>query len=279
MRDSSAKRIRGKRDNRGTGKGPSLAGFLLVVIAAPSMAQTPALPAAPNQYLKPHAVPAILRGPLAALGDRLQNPGKERFTLAGTYTDGKGSQGLQLTWELPAKMRIDFIGGSPRSVVFDGTTTKANGAAPSSSDDDLIESLADDRTEALLYNLRQRGFSMRFLGNRFRTDKGANKNYTGPFYDIFQTFWTVAARSDKAPRQKLFLFDSNTGLLVQTTYKVVRAGATVTVETVYSGSSMVAGQAVPGQIVRLENSVNVFTIRITSAQMAATAADGLFTSP
>jgi hypothetical protein len=230
-------------------------------------------------YLSPTAVPQPLRGPLAALGNRLQVPGLERLTEAGMYTDSNGSQSIQFTWELPGNVRIDFTGGTSHAVVFNGTSTTATAGTPSPSDDDLIESLADDRTEALLYGPGQSGFSMRFLGERFRTDKGTNKAYAGPFYDISQTFSTVAVRSDKAKRQKLYLFDSGTQLLTKTTYQIVRAGVNIKVDTAYSGWSTISGQAVPGQIVRSENGVSVFTILVKSAQVAPTAADSLFAHP
>jgi len=220
-----------------------------------------------------------LRGPLAALGDRLQAPGKERLTQVGTYTDGKGSQPIRFTWELPGNVRIDLTGPAAHSIVFNGGTPAATGGSPSSADDDLMESLADDRAETLLYGTHRAGFSIRFLGSRFRTDHGADKAYAGPYYDISQTFSPVPVRSDKAQRQKLYLFDSTTQLLVKTTYQILRDGKTIRVDTAYSGWSKAAGQAVPGQIIRSENGVQAFTIVVNSAQIAPAANDALFAHP
>jgi len=253
---------------------------LLLVFGVTALEAQTTVSASPSlQYLKPYAVPTILRAPLAALGDRLQSPGKERFTVTGTYSDGKADRPIQFTWELPGKMRIDLGGGSPRSVVYDGTASGATGGAATSSDDDLMESLADDRTEGLLYNLHQSGFAMRFLGSRFRTDNGLNKNYAGPYYDLFQTAATVSSRSDKASRHKLFIFDSLTGAFVQTKYEITRAGAAIMVETIHSGGTTIAGQAVPNQIIRRENGTTVFTITVATAQVAPTANDGLVKLP
>jgi hypothetical protein len=251
---------------------------IAVVTSIPASAQT-ATQALPVQYLKLYLTRTELRHPLMALGNRLQVAGQERLTIGGTYSDSKGTQPIQIAWELPGKIRIDFKGSSSRTIVFDGTKTASTASV--ASDDDLLESLGDDRAERLLYNyaLHQNMFAMRFLGGHFRTDFGKNPNYTGPFYDVPQSRATVPERSDKATREKLFLFDGGTGLLAETVYKVLRGVPVVHVETMYSSWSNVSGQAVPGQIVRRENGAVIFTIAVSGAAISATAADQLFALP
>lgn len=257
---------------------PLLALLLSTPIGWGQTVISPASPTAP-QYLTPAAVPITLRNALVALGDRLEQPGKERFTVAGTYTDNKGSQGAKITWELPGKVRIDLTGAFSHSVLSDGATTATNTGAVSPSDDDLIESLGDDRAETLLYGAVGANFPWRFLGASFRTDDGTTKNYTGPFYDIHQTAAAARVRSDQAPRSKFFCFDSGTSLLAETRYEIERNGTQVNVATVYTGWSSASGQAVPGQIIRRENGAEVFRIQVSSGQVSSAANDGVFTHP
>jgi len=231
------------------------------------------------QYLQPSAVPAPLRAPLVALGNRLQTPGEEKFTLTGTYTDGSGSQGIKITWQIPGQVRIDLTGATPLSISSDGATTASSAGAVTPANDDLIETLGDDRAEALLFGVSKPDFGWRFVGGWFRTDDGTTQNYTGPFYHIHQDNAAVKVRSDKAQRNKFFYFDSTTSLLAEVNYSVERNGAAVNARTLYSGWTTVAGQAVPGQIVHSENGVAVITIQISSGQASAAANDSLFTTP
>lgn len=124
--------------------------FVLALGAHAQVSIQPGKPASGTHYLTIFNVPPTLRSVLTALGPRLQTPGQERFTQAGTYTDGSESRTIQVTWQIPGNLRIDLTGTSTASVVFDGTTTTATAGAPTPAQNDLIESLADDRAEAVL---------------------------------------------------------------------------------------------------------------------------------
>jgi hypothetical protein len=256
----------------------SMLSMLLTVGFTVCSAQSPSTGATTGSavYLTPSDVPSPLRRPLVVLGDRLQTPGKERLILNGTYADNNGNQNIRITWELPGKIRIDLTGTSTHTLIFDGTSATSNA---SSSDNDLLESLGDDRAETLLYEVYTSGFAWRFLGGWFRTDDGTTVNYTGPFYHIHQTGSNTRVRSDQAARHKFYCFDSNSALLTQVLYLVNNNGAPVHVQTGITGWSTVSGQAIPGQIVRSENGAVVWTIQIASGQVSATANDGLFSNP
>lgn len=226
-------------------------------------------------YLKPSTVPMTHRAPLSALGSRLQTPGNERFLLAGTYSDSNGSKGIRITWELPGKTRVD-VGSS--SIVYDGTKVGGNGTL-TDQENDLMESLGDDRPETPLYGLKQLGFAERCLGGWYRTDNGTTQNYMGPFYTIYETVAPTFVRSDRSSRRKLWLFDSRTGLFLETRYDITRNGATINVSTRWSGWTKVNGNAVPAQIVRQENETTVFTVNISSGVTSASANDGIFVTP
>jgi hypothetical protein len=252
----------------------------VIVACAPFCGAQPAVPTRPPgpQYVTPYSVPNSLHDVVVAMGDRVQKPGQERLALTGTYTDSTGSHGIQITWELPNKTRIDITGGSPKSIVYDGQTTQSNAGSLSAADNDLLEGIADDRPETLLYGPKTSGLTMRLLGSRFRTDGGANKNYTGPYYDIFQSQAPVAGRTDSTRRTKLWYFDTLTGLLVKTEYTIQRNGTTVHVETAYTWAKS-GGQAVPGQIVRRENGVDVATVHVSTSQIVGAVTDGIFSKP
>jgi hypothetical protein len=250
--------------------------FLLAALAGSAMAQVSVLSLPAGNYLKPSTTPTSLRGVLTAIGNRVQATGQERLTLAGTYIGSNGTQSIQIVWQVPGEILINFLGGAAHTIVFNGSTTATNGATPSAADNDLVESLADDRAEALLYNLRFGSVAMRILGGQFRP-AGVGAAYAGPFYDIFQTLGRVSSRSDKPTRQKQYLFDSAAHTLVEARYQTTNSGAAAFAETVYSGWSLSNGQSVPGQIVRRENEATVFTIQVTSSQVGPALNDGLFT--
>jgi hypothetical protein len=266
-----------------TGMWPALTVLCVVGMSPVSWSQQVAVGGLPvtsttsaPAYLATNSVSFFFRDPLKALGDRLQVPGKERLTASGTYSDKSGAQAIVVTWQLPGKLRIQFVGMTSRTLIFDGASTTANGGPTTSEDDDVLESLADDRTETLFWGQK---LGSRFLGSHFRTDDGKTKSYSGPYYDIHQLVYRVSCRSDKPIRTKLFYFDSTTELLVKSRYTEMRNGNEILVETAYSGWSQTASQSVPGQIVRRENGAVVFTIMIASAQIGPAVADSTFTQP
>lgn len=226
-------------------------------------------------YLKQSTVPMTYRAAVTALGTRLQAPGNERIATAGKYSDTSGTKNIVITWELPGKTRVDL---DATHVVFDGTNTVSS-ATITDSKNDLLESLADDRPETPLYGLRQAGFAERCLGGWFRTDNGTTRNYSGPFYTIYESVAPIFVRSDKAMRRKLWLYETSSGLLSEVKYNITRAGETLSVETVWGNWTKVNGQAVPGLIVRLENGKTVFTVNVSSGITSPAASDGLFTRP
>jgi len=231
------------------------------------------------QYLTTSSVGMFWHDQLVALGGRLQVPGKERMIMTGTYTDASGTQPIRLVWQLGDDVRIDLTGSSPITLISAGAGILQKGGTLAISNDDLLESLGDDRPETALYGGGGGKAGWRFLGAQFRTDDGTTPNYTGPFYDVYQLAYTVFLRSDQPLRWKLFIFDSTSKLLAKVLYTIQRGGQGVAVETDWSGWSNSGGNAIPGQIVRLENGTPVATINIANGQVTASANDGIFTQP
>src|SRR5712664_1178584 len=130
-----------------------------------------------------------LRWHLKALGDRIEKPGKERITIAGTIKRAGDSQALPmaLTLEFPDRLRLTVQDGvQQRVVTFNGQAAASVGSALTSSERELIETLVYDTAEHF-FGGQSRGTATRSLGEHFRLDNDAQVNGRGPFYDVYQT--------------------------------------------------------------------------------------------
>lgn len=231
--------------------------------------------ASASDYIAPTRLPSGPRECLMALGDRIQKPGKERLTLIGSHTEGKSAVVAQLTWEVPGRIRYDRNGTV--SLISD-TSGVLNAIPLAAADQDILESLLFDTAETFLYGF-VKGRAQRPLGRRFRADDGKALNYAGPWFDIYQAFVTVVTSTGSPVRQKHFYFDSDTQLLTKTTYVINRGSKDVSVTTEFNKWSNNNGQTTPGQIVRREGGVTVFTLDVISAAVVAKSDDGLFPKP
>jgi hypothetical protein len=247
----------------------------LVLYAQPPPAKTTA---AASPFISLTSVPSNLREYLKALGDRLQKAGKERLTLIGTSTDVEHSAAAPATlvWEVPGRLRFDRSAAGAPSMIVDDVAGLVKTAALSDSDLGILESLVNDNAEAFLYGYL-RGDARRFLGGRFRIDNGKTPNYSGPWYDIYESVAPEKAPTIVLSRtQKFFYFDSINKLFVRATYRVTKNGQEIPVSTEYTGWTVTAGQATPGKIVRTENRTVVFTFDIKTAVLSPAVKDGTF---
>lgn len=166
-----------------------------------------------------------LRLYLKTLGDRLQEPGKERLMLNGTL-DRAGEQSVPVTGILEFPDRLQLItpsGSQTRALVYNGEASRAGDAVLSSADQDLIESVVNDSAEHF-FKAQAEGAPTRHLGDRFRADDGATENYSGPYYDVFSLQDKVIIGSVSRSQTKLYYFDSETRLLDRVTYEISRNG-------------------------------------------------------
>ena len=110
---------------------------MLIAAAACLPGQTPSIPTIAQtklKYTRPNEVPSAVRPIVAALGTRLQLPGKERIVASGSLRRKTGTSTVRIVNELPGQVRIDETGGRGRSLSFDLVNLKANAAVD---DDDL----------------------------------------------------------------------------------------------------------------------------------------------
>lgn len=227
---------------------------------------------AASPYVDPGHIPAPVRDFLHVFGDRIQRPGNERMILAGTYTSKGASAGVTITWEVPGRMRVDFSNRNGSPLVFDEVHGPNQGNGFVQDDADVFESLLDDSPEAFFYGM-SRQQAHRFLGGRFRADNGKALNYSGPWFNVYQVWESARSQPGSPQREKVYFFDSQTGLLNRVEYFL---SPSLKVTTSFSGWKTANGQAYPGHIVRTSGAATVFTIDITGATGSAGANDGVF---
>jgi len=228
----------------------------------------------PGTYIAPTALPPDARDYLRAIGTHVQTPGKGRMTLTGTTADQHGAGTAQFVWQAPGNVRLDRQTAPAVPLVFTPTSGVQSAASLAQADLDLTENLAADSQEGFLYTFTQNA-GRRLLGRRFRTDDGKTPNYQGPYYDIYEVHGAVPA-ANNAVRQKWYVFDNTTKLLVKTRYLIKRNGSDLAVECQYSNWVTQGGEAYPGQIVRTENGAAVFTFKTAQGVFGTPPNDALF---
>ncbi len=250
--------------------------------APPLTSQIPVAVTNPRseEYVRAGRLWPQLRWHLKALGDRIEKPGKERITIAGTIKRAGDSQALPmaLTLEFPDRLRLTVQDGvQQRVVTFNGQAAASVGSALTSSERELIETLVYDTAEHF-FGGQSRGTATRFLGEHFRLDNDAQVNGRGPFYDVYQTTEQIRHTTPARQQTKLYCFDSDTHLLGRVTYELERNGSRTAVEIRISGWHKVQDQQVPVRIIRLENGQPALTLTITSAALSPKLDDGAFGS-
>jgi hypothetical protein len=238
--------------------------------------QNPIVTPTDQAYVRVAQLWPQLRWHLKALGDRIEKPGKERITITGTIKrvgDAQASP-MTVTLEFPDRLRLIVQDGlQQRIVTFNGQGAASVGPPLTPRERDFIETLVYDTAEHF-FGGQARGTATRFLGDHFRLDDGAQANYAGPFYEVYQTTELVNHVTPAAERTKLYCFNSQTQLLETVRYQ--RQSPQIEVEIRISGWQQIQGQQVPTRIVRKENNQPVLTLTINSAILSATLNDGIF---
>jgi hypothetical protein len=141
----------------------------------------------------------------------------------------------------------------------------------------VLESLASDGLEGFFFSFSASAGHL--LGGHFRMDGGANPNYAGPYYDVWEIFQQVAVRPGAPVQQKVCYFDSSSGQFYKCRYKIQRSGVVSDAQTRYSQWTNTNGQLLPGRIERFEDGVSVFSFVAASAVLSPAANDGIFSTP
>lgn len=220
--------------------------------------------------------PQLIRN-LNAMGDRLEKAGKERLTIAGTFTRAGDAPGtFAAVFEFPDRLRLTIQNGlQPRVISFDGQEAKAVGGSLNAAEREIIETLVYDAADHF-FTTQMLGQATRFLGARFRMDDGSAAKYSGPYYDIYQVGEQVKASADGRQQAKHYYFNSDTLLLERVRYEINRNGTEVRVENLIGNWQKEQEQQVPHRIERLENGRSVFVLTVTSVALSPRVDDGIF---
>jgi hypothetical protein len=211
------------------------------------------------------------------LGDRLEKPGKERLTFAGTLEKSMDSQPesfpFRLVWELPGRLRLEeFRGQQPQVTTFDGATLAKLGGRLSQQDQEQIETLLYDSAEHFFIG-RAQGQAMRYLGEGFSESPD---DETAPHHELYEVVDRIGTTAEGRQQIKHYYFNSGTRLLDKVRYTLERNGATIAVEVQLTDWRPYQDQQFPGHIVRLENGEPVFSLKITSVGISPKTEDGAF---
>jgi hypothetical protein len=216
-----------------------------------------------------------LRYASEALGDRLEKPGKERLILTGHLrraTKRNENRPTRMILEFPDRLRLEEQDGV---TVYNNDDFVSSNGALKKNEQDEIESLLFDFVDHF-FAAQMQGAATRFLGSRFRLDDGANPQYTGPYYELYQVTDRITVNKEVREQQKLYFFNSDTLLLERVRYQIERDSNPVEVEVLISGWRKVDGQQIPGAITRIEGSAPVLALSITSAAVGGKQIDGIF---
>lgn len=234
---------------------------------------------ASEEYLRRGRLRPQLHEIMGALGDRLEKPGKERLAFTGTIARAGSQQAnpISVILEFPGRLRLEeMVNGQKQVTVSKGDKARKTGGTLNNRDEDLVEMLLCDSVEHFLLAQRD-GDATRFLGPRFRLDDGTTANYSGPFFDLYETTELIKVRQDIRRQTKVYYFNSDTHLLERIRYRL--ANGLTEVEIRLKNWVEVQGQKLPGEIVRLENNTPVLTLTITSTGIGPRAADEIFGNP
>lgn len=242
-----------------------------------AIALTPAARAqnkkATPQYFALETVSSSVRPVAAALGDRVQRPGKERLVTLGSLNRKGAVSTLQIVREMPGFLRVDETGGRNKSLISD-LTPLSGSSAVDDDDEDLAETLDNDTAETFLAKFAA-GATVRRLGDRFKV-KG--ESGFGAEVDIYEVVAPVAFKRDKTSVTKRYMFDSNSGLLRRVLYAAKQSGRMVVVQTVLSNYSVQGGYSLPGRIDRLIDGIASLSFTLANASVTGAVADNSFTS-
>jgi G:T/U-mismatch repair DNA glycosylase len=238
-----------------------------------SAAQNGAVPVRLSRdKIKRHLLPNQLRWALNELGDRVQQPGKERLTLAAELQRNSSSTPVQLILEFPDRLRLLIQDGpSARTITFDGNEAKTQDLPLAIGERDMIESLVYDGAEHFFIS-QTRGLPIRALGSRFRSEDGR-------YFDIYELTDSVNAGTARRVQSKSYCFNSTTLLLEKVRYTVERDGGTIAVETRLGDWQTSERQRFPMRITRVENGNPAWTLVISSVVISPMSDDGLFSTP
>ncbi len=266
--------------------GITLTAFTRQMRRSKADSRTPSLPTSQGQqprqgrveYVGGHLVWPSLRESFRAMASRLEKPGTERIVITGTLSRLKSGNPnpvpVRVIFEQPNRLRLEE---ESSVTVFDGASLTKSGSQPTEDNADEMETLLLDFPERLFIGLVV-GNPLRQLGSRFRTDDGSNRNYSGPYFDVYEMGERLRMTSgppDSANGEftnKRYYINSDTNLLERVVYE----RRNKKVEVRLTDWRLVEKQRIPFSIIRLEDGTPALQLTMSTATLARRANDGLF---
>ena len=211
-------------------------------------------------------LPVDIRAVSQKMGGRLTGPENATVTLGGSLSDASGVRAATITVSAPGFL---LLRDGTRAIAYDGTTWQIKNGAGGQADTQAQESLLAHLPETFLLQLVNGG-SARRIGGRFRTDDGKASKYTGPYWTLYG--FTPKARIGlsvgQALQQGYFVaIDEQTALISEV--RVIVKGATLKLthvtQTKFNKWFQQGGQWYPGEIVRLEDGLQVLKLTVQQA--------------
>lgn len=230
-----------------------------------------------QDYISTSTMPRACRPMILGSGDRLTKPGKERLVVTGTLTSNGGSASARIIWELPGKFRFEEIRAGGATVVFDGAQHRSSKGAITADEMNRLEALFEDTAESFLLAVHG-GERFRLIGRGFMLAAEYDRNYQGPFLDLFELVTDTRARGEKVSRRKFYYFDSTTGALLLVRYIMRPQNQDVDVLTKLENHRLVNGALLPTRLIRIDNGSEVLRFEHATAALAGRVADSAFTT-
>lgn len=256
-------------------------GLVVVVVAASKRGKNPTPPLQRKtdstnrgNYVRRSKLQPRLSWALNQLGDRLERPGKERTAAIGAiqFENDHTPRPVVLMSEFPDRLRIGLTNGSTeKNLIFDKDRPRG-GSQLTETEEALLETLVYDSSEHFFWAQAQQQ-AARFIGGRIRTDDGRSRDYSGPYYDVYQLYDSIKIGPTEQVRPKFYYFNSDTLLLERVVYQT---NTQTNVEVLVSDWRNVNDQRVPHRIERIENGTSKFVLSVNSLNILRRLDDGTF---
>jgi hypothetical protein len=120
---------------------------------------------------------------------------------------------------------------------------------------------------------------MRPLGSRFRLDDGKTKDYSGPFYDLYEFRLPEGIGKKNRQYRRVYCINSDTMLMERVRTEISSSGNTHMFEIRFSGWKRIGDQTVPSVIEQLKDDRTRLMINLTSVAFSPKVDDGIFNRP
>lgn len=225
------------------------------------------------RYVYAPSLASPLRKVVNAYGNRFQRPGMERIVYTATIKQEGMTQNAQVILEYPGKARIEIQDGKTAPIIINGDSTASKGSSTDS--EALVELAGSDSIEYFLGNVQNPAVRVMRIGEGFVV-KGVTG--FGGIVDIYRILEHSDGTKENPASRKMYLFDSQTGLLSRVIERSGESGTIIVKQTEYSGYKGINGIPYPQRIKRIINGQTTLELDPITATVQEKRNDGIFGS-